>query len=214
MSSKAATREIREQHNLYQTTHPPKPNAMKERCLWAEPTPFIMTNPNDNKRIPIRNANHQAYRVLGTTAIWNKCVQLGYYMFDNCMQFHKVWKSTAKDSVTHCNKIIWQLYHFHRMNDIKIKTPLEMSATSTARPYLKEKDPDFLLTTDIEYEEKEFFAACIEQNRSINSDDTPEEPDKWTKVTPKKKTRKQSPPNVAHFETQSTTHYMQQHGNL
>ena len=190
MSSKIATREIREHRQSLLT------NAMKDRNSWREPPPFFIIHPDDKERIPIRNANHEAYQVLGTTAIWNKYIDLGYYMFDDCMQFHKVWKSTAKDSITQRNKIIWQSYHFHRMHDIPIPPKLNLSATSTARSYLKEKEPDFILATDIEHEEKEFFAACNPPNKdtnTTNSDDSDEDANAWTEVITKK-TRKKTPP--------------------
>jgi hypothetical protein len=195
MSSKIATREIRE-HRLSLLNTSSKHNAMKDRNTWTEPPPFLLIHPDDKERIPIRNANHETYQLLGTTTIWNKYINLGYYMFDDCMQFHKVWKSTAKDSVTQRNKIIWQSYHFHRMNDIQIPIKLSLSALNTARPYLKEKEPDFILATDIEHEEKEFFAACNPPNKNSNnsnSDSDEDYADEWTEVTPKK-TRKKSPP--------------------
>jgi hypothetical protein len=86
MSSKIATREIRE-HRLSLLNQSSTNNAMKERNSWTEPPPFFIIQPDNNERIPIRNANHEVYRVLGTTAIWNKYINLGYYMFDDCMQF-------------------------------------------------------------------------------------------------------------------------------
>ena len=48
--------------------------------------------------------------------------------------------------------------HIHRMHNLPINDVLMNSALNTARPFLQSNDPDFLLATDIEYEEKEFFA--------------------------------------------------------
>jgi hypothetical protein len=198
MSSKAAVAAIREHRELLATsktnTKPPRTsNPMQDRTIWNDPPSFILTSTNDVERIAIRNANHQVYRSLGTTAIWNKYIKLGYYVFDDCMQFHKVWKSTAKDSVTERQKVVWQSYHFHRMNDIAMNTTLEESATKTARSYLRDKDPDYLLATAIEFEEKEFFKATqsLPPDADTSSD---EEETAWTKVTSNKKSKKKSPP--------------------
>lgn len=167
MSSKAAVAAIREQRVRYPTSSmtlikPPRTShSMKDCTIWNEPPPpFIITSANDEERISIRNANPQVYHALATTAIWKKCIKLlGCYVFDDCMQFHKLWKSTAKDSVTERNKVVWQSYHHHRMHNIDMHKTLKESAVLTAWPYLKEKDPDYLLATEIEYEEKEFFKS-------------------------------------------------------
>jgi hypothetical protein len=185
---------------------------MKDRYSWAEPPPFSITHPDDVERIPIRDANHEAYKVLGTTAIWNKYVNLGYYLIDDCMQFQKIWKSTAKGSVTHRNKLIWQSFHFHRMHQIPTPEKLTLSASNTARPYLKEKDPDFILATDIEYEEKEFFTACKSSttnlNRTNSSDDSSEDAEQeWTEVITKKAWKKTPPPSPTSTPEQTLLMY-------
>ena len=205
MSSRIATREIREHRNSL--SNPRKPNAMKERHSWSVPPPFIITHPDDVERIPIRNANHESYQVLGTMTIWNKYINLGYYIFDDCMQFHKIWKSTAKDSVTQRNKIIWKSFHFHRMHDIPTPAKLALRANKTALPYLKEKEPDFLLATDIEFEEKEFFDACNPPKPKLHdslNEDSEDKEQEWFEVI-SKKNRKKSPPTSPSTTPKQTT---------
>jgi hypothetical protein len=118
--------------------------------------------------------------------MWHKYIQLGYYVFDDCMDFHRTWKSTAKEAILQRYKVIWKSYHIHRMNDIPINETLQKSALTTAHPFLQSKDPDFLLATDIEFEEKEFF-----RNQDLGA--TPPNPDsEWTPVG-SKKNKKKSP---------------------
>jgi hypothetical protein len=42
------------------------------------------------------------------------------------------------------------------MHNIPINDVLNHSATNTVRPFLQTKEPDFLLASDIEFEEREF----------------------------------------------------------
>jgi hypothetical protein len=206
-SSKAAVIAIREQRSQLTATNT-KPrkttNPMQDRTTWNDPPPFILTSEGDDERIAIRNANHEVYKAIGNTAIWNKYIKLGYYIYDDCMQFHKVWKSTAKDSITERHKVVWQSYHFHRMHEIEMNNTLKESATKTTRSYLKEKDPDYLLATDIEFEEKEFFKAT--KPLLPNDDTSSEEETEWTEVRSNKKPKKKSPPQSPLTIPENNTH--------
>jgi hypothetical protein len=104
------------------------------------------------------------------------------------MDFHRAWKSTAKEALLQRYKIIWKSYHIHRMNDIPLNATLQQSATHTVRPYFQSKDPDFILATDIEYEEKEFF-----KNSDLGT--TPIDASEWTEVSSKK--HKKKSPNTS-----------------
>jgi hypothetical protein len=99
-------------------------------------------------------------------------------------KFHRTWKSTVKEAISQRNKVIWKSYHTHRMNNIPVNKTLQKSALTTARPFLQSKDPDFLLATDIEFEENEFFC-----NQDLGA--TPPNPNsKWTQVGCKKNKKK------------------------
>jgi hypothetical protein len=65
-------------------------------AAWEEPPPFLLQVPDKNARIDIRNANHNVYRTIGTNTMWHKYLQLGYYVFDDCMDFNRASKSTGK----------------------------------------------------------------------------------------------------------------------
>jgi hypothetical protein len=85
------------------------------------------------------------------------------------------------------------------MNDLPISETLLNSAMNTARPFLQDKEPDFILATEIEYEEKMFFATsnetCADKNDEIG----------WTKVSTKK-TKKKTPPHSPEITAQTPTH--------
>jgi hypothetical protein len=86
----------------------------------------------------------------------------------------------AKEAISNRYKTIWKSLHIHRMNDLPISETLLNSAMNTARPFLQDKEPDFILATEIEYEEKMFFATsnetCADKNDEIG----------WTEVSTKK----------------------------
>ena len=155
-------------------------------AVWEDAPPFLLQVPDKFERIAIRNANHNAYRLLGTTNMWHKYIRLGYYIFDDCMEFQRAWKSIAKEAVSNRHKIVWKSLHIHRMNDIPPNDSLTHSAMNIAKPFLDANDPDFILATDMEFEEKKFFEM------TTNDSDTtlPDEDTGWTEVSPKKSKRK------------------------
>jgi hypothetical protein len=104
------------------------------------------------------------------------------------MQFQQAWRATTRDAVVQRYKIIWKSYHFHRMNNITINPILDKSATQTVRPFLNSKDPDYLLATDIEFEQKEFFES---EPTTAAHDSNSEE---WHEVGTRKQ-KKRSPHN-------------------
>jgi hypothetical protein len=172
------------------------PGTTFDSAAWAEAPPFVLQVPNRNERIAIRNANHQVYRSIGTNTMWHKYLLLGYYVFDDCMEFQRTWKSTAKEAISIRYKTIWQSLHIHRMNDIPISDTLLHSAMNTARPFLQAKEPDFILATDIEYEEKNFFSTTTAPSADTN------DAIGWTEVS-SKKTKKKTPPQSPEINAQS-----------
>jgi phosphopantetheinyl transferase (holo-ACP synthase) len=166
-------------------------------AAWADAPPFLLQVPDRNERIAIRNANHKVYRSLGTNSMWHKYLRLGYYVFDDCMDFQRTWKSTAKEAISNRYKTIWKSLHIHRMNDLPISETLLHSAMNTARPYLQEKEPDFILATEIEYEEKNFFATSNGETADKNDNSG------WTEVS-SKKNRKKTPPQSPELTAQTS----------
>jgi hypothetical protein len=176
--------------------HPPPPSSFKptgttlDPTTWAPAPPFLLPDPDASARIARRNANHHMYRSIGTNSIWHKYLDLGYYVFDDCMDFQRAWKSTSKEAITNRYKTIWKSFHIHRMHDLPVNDNLQKSAINKVRPYLQSKDPDFLLATDIEFEEKEFFANKDLGTRPNN----PNDEGAWKEVS-SKKNKKKSPPS-------------------
>jgi hypothetical protein len=164
-------------------------SATLDPTAWAPAPPFLLPDPDANARIARRNANHHTYRTFGTNSIWHKYLDFGYYVFDDCMDFQRAWKSNAKDALSNRYKIIWKSFHLHRMNDIPFNDNLQQSANHTARPFLTSHDPDLLLATDIEYEEKQFF-----DNKDLGTQpNNPNDNAEWTEVTNTKKNKKKTP---------------------
>lgn len=62
---------------------------MDQEGSWEEAPPFLLQVPDRNERIAIRNANHNLYCSIGTTNMWTKYIHLGYYVFDDCMDFQQ-----------------------------------------------------------------------------------------------------------------------------
>jgi hypothetical protein len=114
-------------------------------AAWEEAPPFLLQVPDKYERIAIRNANHNTYRLLGTNNMWHNYIRLGYYIFDDCMDFQRAWKSTAKEAVSNRHKIVWNSFHTHRMNNIPINKSLQHNAMTSAKPFLDAKEPDFIL---------------------------------------------------------------------
>ena len=197
--------------------HHPPPSTFKptgttlDPNTWAPAPLFLLPDPDLNARIARRNANHHAYRSIGNNVIWHKYIDLGYYIFDDCMDFHKAWKSTAKEAISNRYKTIWKSFHIHRMHDIPINENLRNSALKTAKPYLMSKEPDFLLATDIEFEEKEYFANT---DLGTTTNVTKEAESEWTEVCRPKRHRKKSPttsPRTSPITTPTTTNPIQDH---
>jgi hypothetical protein len=90
------------------------------------------------------------------------------------------WTSSKHGS----QQIVWNSFHTHRMNDIPINKSLQHNAMTSAKPFLDAKEPDFILATDIEYEEKKIFEMTTN-----DSDNATTDPDTgWTEVSSTKKT--------------------------
>jgi hypothetical protein len=176
-------------HRHSSTSSVPSTSATLDPTVWAPAPPFLLPDPDPNARIARRNANHHMYRTFGTNSIWHKYLDFGYYVFDDCMDFQRAWKSTAKDALSNRYNIIWKSFHLHRMHDIPLNDNLQQSAVNTVRPFLSSHDPDLLLATDIEYEEKLFFDnkdLGTQPNETSNNSE-------WKEVTNPRKNKKKTP---------------------
>jgi hypothetical protein len=130
---------------------------------------------------------------------------------DTVMQDERMHDANASAfSSSNRYKTIWTSFHIHRMNDLSIGPILQKSATTTALPYLKTTNPDYLLATEMEYEEKQYFETMTP---------VPQEEDKgWTEVSPKHKNRKKtpttSPTTTPQISQHPTSPDLTEHGDI
>jgi hypothetical protein len=78
------------------------------------------------------------------------------------------------------------------MYDLPINENLRNSALNTVKPYLTAKEPDYLLATDIEFEEKEYFAN---KTLGTTSADPTDDETEWTEVSSKRNKKKSPNPS-------------------
>ena len=66
-----------------------------DTTVWHDAPAYVSDNPDD-ETIARRNANHVAYRHIGTPTTWHRYITLGYYAFDDAVLFDSEWnKGTA-----------------------------------------------------------------------------------------------------------------------
>ena len=89
----------------YPSSLPGKPQS-RPITHWAESPPFKPPLPIENARITRRNANAHAYRQTGNPLTWYQYISFGFYSYDDCHDFEKVWNATENDIIAR-NKIVW-----------------------------------------------------------------------------------------------------------
>lgn len=119
---------------------------------WVTPPPILPPGSNDSERLARREANHHVYQCTGNQITWYHYVLFGYYQFDRVEDFHNAW-NPAHDIESARYHIMWNTFHHHRMSNIPISPLLNMWANKHAKAYLHEHDPDFLLATEIIYDD-------------------------------------------------------------
>jgi hypothetical protein len=108
-------------------------------------------------------------------------------MYDDCHDFLKAWKATVHDRLER-QRFIWREYHYRRLHNITVSDTLQKRVNEKTIPYLKEHDPDLWLASDMEYEEVLFF------NDSANQSTTKTLDTEWQEVSPKRRSKKATPP--------------------
>ena len=136
----------------YPSSLPGKPQS-RSITHWAESPPFKPPLPIENARITRRNANAHAYRQTGNPLTWYQYISFGFYSYDDCHDFEKVWNATENDILAR-NKIVWTEYSYLRMNSIDLNDSIDTWITTVARPYLETHDPDYVLATELAYEDR------------------------------------------------------------
>jgi hypothetical protein len=120
---------------------------------WVTPPPFLPPESNDPERLARREANHQLYHQTGDQLTWYHYVLFGYYLFDCVEDFEKAWNPEQNHQYARF-RIMWDSFHKNRMSKI-LSSPLltMMWANNYAKPYLHQHEPDYLLATEILYED-------------------------------------------------------------
>ena len=170
---------------------------------WVTPPPILPPGLNDSERLARREANHHVYHCNGNQITWYHYVLFGYYQFDRVEDFLNAWNPVT-DTESARYRIMWNTYHHHRMSNIPITPLLNMWANTHAKPYLHEHEPDFLLATEIIYDESRENDTAFSEN--------PEPA--WTEIGTKNrrrgKTQSPSPPaspTLSPKESTSITDY-------
>ena len=131
---------------------PPPPLPKLASPGWVTPPPIPSPGTNDSERLARREANHHVYHCNGTQITWYHYVLFGYYQFNRVEDFLNAWHPVSGiESARY--RIMWNTFHLHRMSNIPISPLLNMWANKYAKPYLQDNDPDFLLATEIIYDD-------------------------------------------------------------
>ena len=122
-----------------------------------------------------RNAHGNVYRQHGNPTNWNRYLQLGLYVFDDCVEFDKMWNHMEKDPVT-VHAAIWYQFMFHVTNDLPIPDGLQSWAVDISHPFLAVHDPESMsVDTNVK---------CNEWFDPMELDTDKMEPP-WTEVRPR-----------------------------
>ena len=90
-----------------------------------------------------RHAHAASYRHIGNTTSWNRYLQLGLFVVEDCAAFDKMWEQRHADPLT-IHRAIW--YQFMKYIDYEwpIPTKLNEWAMNVSRAYLEYHSPSSL----------------------------------------------------------------------
>jgi hypothetical protein len=72
-----------------------------------------------------RNANESAYCQIGNPTNWNRFIHLGLFVFDDCVEFDKVWGAIETEPLM-LHRAIW--YNFMCHVDRELQVPDKLNA--------------------------------------------------------------------------------------
>ena len=98
----------------------------------------------------IREAQAYAYQQYGTTYDWSRYVHLGYFAFNQCSEFNKIWANIQNDPVT-VHRAIWYNFQYHVERDIPMTEPLTTWAMNISHPFLEYHDAKYLDVDTLKY---------------------------------------------------------------
>jgi hypothetical protein len=94
-----------------------------------------------------RNANEHAYKQHGTQTNWNRYVNLGLFVFEDCSECDKAWSVMEKEPLL-IHHSIWYNFMCHVDRELQVPDKLNAWATNISQPYLAQHDPTTLHETD------------------------------------------------------------------
>jgi hypothetical protein len=139
-----------------------------------------------------RNANADKYQQCGgDPTLWYCYLHLGFFVFEDCSDFEKVWFAMEDDPVT-VHRTIWFQFLYHMDRRLPIPDKLQKWATDVTHPFLSYYDAE-ALTVDTSYPYHEWRLYIAEMDEHPMEVDTPKDADKWNEVDKRGRTRSQSP---------------------
>jgi hypothetical protein len=102
---------------------------------WIEPPEFTPPGPFDAEKHARHLANHSAYCAIGHSTIWKNYIYFGFYMYDDCQDFLKAWKTTVHDRLER-HRLIWREYHYRRLHHLAVSPTLLTSSRTRKRCHI------------------------------------------------------------------------------
>jgi hypothetical protein len=137
--------------SLHVPDYPPLPQL--NSAGWVTPPPLLPPGLNDPERLARREVNHHSYHISGNQLTWYHYVLFGYYLFDRVEDFEKAWLDGQHEMHARF-RIMWDCYHNNHMNKTQSSPLLTTWAHKNyAKPFLHLHEPDYLLATEILYED-------------------------------------------------------------
>ncbi|KAI2498582.1 hypothetical protein MHU86_15926 [Fragilaria crotonensis] len=168
-----------------------------ETDIWVDqPIPIGSVDWFSRQERYRRNANEQAYKQYGHPTNWNRYVQLGLFVFEDCFECDKVWAAIKTDPLM-VHRAIWYNFMGHVDRELQVPVKLNAWATNISQPYLAYHDPTTLHATntvELSWKEMHFF-----KKDEMVLDDVQE----WIPVTGRR--RSKSPPKQEYTENETTT---------
>jgi hypothetical protein len=130
--------------------YPPLPKLISSG--WVTPPPLLPPDSNDPERLALREVNHHSYQQSGNKLTWYHYVLFGYYLFDSVEDFERAWNNESNNQLARF-RIMWDSFHKNRMSKVDSSPLLTTWAINYAKPYLHQHEPDYLLATEILYDD-------------------------------------------------------------
>ena len=147
----------------------------------------------DERERRLENADkYQKYG--GDKILWNCYLHLGFFVYEDCSEFEKVWNAMETDPLS-VHQVIWYQFLYHMDRKLAITPQLENWATAISHEYLTYYDPATLrVNTAYSFDE---WIIDAEEDVTMEEEDEAsklsDEDDNWNEVEAKGRSRSKSP---------------------